>query len=176
MEQDTFEYVIYSFIYICVCVCVLHGNRSREVGNPFQWFQRSRELWNCMGTLPFQRELQWELGKAPGALKTVFFLEFRHFLGLGNTKPIEKYTELPTKHEPMLKLETFARRKAKDIFNTNILNWETGAISWWVKGVSPRCKGDIWDVKLMSISFVVYVYISQKIVCAYCMCQSMLKH
>jgi len=29
-------------------------------------------------------------------------LEFRRSLGLGNTKP-DKYVELPTKHEPLLK-------------------------------------------------------------------------
>nr|XP_010938942.1 uncharacterized protein LOC105057918 [Elaeis guineensis] len=36
------------------------------------------------------------------------------------------------------------------------------------KSLSPKQKGDWKDVVLMSFSFAVYVYISQKIVCAYC--------
>ncbi|KAH7296185.1 hypothetical protein KP509_26G012300 [Ceratopteris richardii] len=39
--------------------------------------------------------------------------------------------------------------------------------------LAPREKGDIRDVVLMSLSFAVYVYISQKLVCAYCIWQSM---
>ncbi|MCO5610369.1 hypothetical protein L7F22_064605 [Adiantum nelumboides] len=42
--------------------------------------------------------------------------------------------------------------------------------------MAPREKGDIRDVILMSLSFAVYVYISQKLVCAYCMWQSMSRH
>ncbi|KAK9108971.1 hypothetical protein Sjap_017031 [Stephania japonica] len=34
--------------------------------------------------------------------------------------------------------------------------------------LSPKEKGDWKDVVLMSLSFAVYVYISQKLVCAYC--------
>nr|XP_009801567.1 PREDICTED: uncharacterized protein LOC104247301 [Nicotiana sylvestris]XP_016463767.1 PREDICTED: uncharacterized protein LOC107786773 [Nicotiana tabacum] len=34
--------------------------------------------------------------------------------------------------------------------------------------LSPKHKGDWKDLTLMSLSFAVYVYISQKIVCAYC--------
>ncbi|KAF9675571.1 hypothetical protein SADUNF_Sadunf09G0046000 [Salix dunnii] len=34
--------------------------------------------------------------------------------------------------------------------------------------LSPKQKGDWKDVMLMSLSFAVYVYMSQKIVCAYC--------
>lgn len=41
--------------------------------------------------------------------------------------------------------------------------------------LSPKQKGDWKDVMLMSLSFAVYVYISQKIVCAYCAWMSMLK-
>uniref|UniRef100_A0A803LC08 Uncharacterized protein n=1 Tax=Chenopodium quinoa TaxID=63459 RepID=A0A803LC08_CHEQI len=40
--------------------------------------------------------------------------------------------------------------------------------------LSPKQKGDLKDVLLMSFSFGVYVYISQKIVCAYCAWMSML--
>ncbi|KAL9675387.1 hypothetical protein QQ045_003589 [Rhodiola kirilowii] len=35
-------------------------------------------------------------------------------------------------------------------------------------GMSPKQKGDWKDVMLMSLSFAVLVYISQRIVCAYC--------
>jgi len=38
---------------------------------------------------------------------------------------------------------------------------------------SPQQKGDWKDLFLMSISFAVYVYISQKLVCAYCAWTSM---
>ncbi|XP_052193652.1 uncharacterized protein LOC127802045 [Diospyros lotus] len=41
--------------------------------------------------------------------------------------------------------------------------------------LSPKQKGDWKDLVLMSLSFAVYVYISQKIVCAYCAWTSMLK-
>ncbi|PIA53633.1 hypothetical protein AQUCO_00900302v1 [Aquilegia coerulea] len=41
--------------------------------------------------------------------------------------------------------------------------------------LSPKKKGDWKDVMLMSISFAVYVYISQKIVTAYCSWVSIFK-
>ncbi|KAG2671664.1 hypothetical protein I3760_13G006700 [Carya illinoinensis] len=41
------------------------------------------------------------------------------------------------------------------------------------ENMSPQQKGDWKDVMLMSLSFAVYVYISQKIVCAYCAWMSM---
>ncbi|KAG2668687.1 hypothetical protein I3843_14G003200 [Carya illinoinensis] len=43
------------------------------------------------------------------------------------------------------------------------------------ENLSPRQKGDWKDVMLMSLSFAVYVYISQKIVCAYCAWMAMPK-
>ncbi|XP_028777013.1 uncharacterized protein LOC114733681 [Neltuma alba] len=36
------------------------------------------------------------------------------------------------------------------------------------QNLSPQQKGDWKDLLLMSLSFAVYVYISQKLVCAYC--------
>ena len=36
------------------------------------------------------------------------------------------------------------------------------------ENLSPKQKGDWNDVMLMSLSFAIYVYISQRIVCAYC--------
>lgn len=36
------------------------------------------------------------------------------------------------------------------------------------ENLSPKQKGDWKDLLLMSVSFAVYVYMSQKIVCAYC--------
>ncbi|KAL2234174.1 UNVERIFIED_CONTAM: hypothetical protein Sindi_1149600 [Sesamum indicum] len=41
--------------------------------------------------------------------------------------------------------------------------------------LSPERKGDWKDLALMSLSFAVYVYMSQKIVCAYCAWMSMLR-
>ncbi|KAG8391229.1 hypothetical protein BUALT_Bualt01G0166100 [Buddleja alternifolia] len=41
--------------------------------------------------------------------------------------------------------------------------------------LSPKQKGDWKDIALMSLSFAVYVYMSQKIVCAYCAWMSMLR-
>ncbi|KAK7263894.1 hypothetical protein RJT34_31493 [Clitoria ternatea] len=43
------------------------------------------------------------------------------------------------------------------------------------KNLSPQQKGDWKDLLLMSISFAVYVYISQMLVCAYCAWTSMPK-
>ncbi|KAM3230099.1 hypothetical protein ACQJBY_060725 [Aegilops geniculata] len=44
------------------------------------------------------------------------------------------------------------------------------------ESLSPKQKGDWKDVALMSLSFAVYVYISQKIVCTYCAWVSMTNH
>ncbi|CAD6202684.1 unnamed protein product [Miscanthus lutarioriparius] len=44
------------------------------------------------------------------------------------------------------------------------------------ESLSPKQKGDWKDVTLMSFSFAVYVYISQKLVCAYCAWLSMINH
>nr|XP_027102913.1 uncharacterized protein LOC113724187 [Coffea arabica] len=41
--------------------------------------------------------------------------------------------------------------------------------------LSPKQKGDWKDLTLMSLSFAVYVYISQKLVCAYCAWVSMVQ-
>ena len=41
------------------------------------------------------------------------------------------------------------------------------------ENLSPKQKGDWKDLMLMSLSFAVYVYISQKLVCAYCAWTSM---
>lgn len=42
--------------------------------------------------------------------------------------------------------------------------------------MGPRENGDIRDVILMSFSFAVLVYISQRLVCAYCLLRSMAQH
>jgi len=93
-------------------------------------------------------------------------------LELENTKPVETYAELPTKHEPTLKpsVEERAKTSLPPISISEKLEQFLDGLR---KLVAPRRKGDILDVMLMSISFAVYVYISQKIVCAYCMWQSM---
>ncbi|KAK3150885.1 hypothetical protein QOZ80_3AG0238980 [Eleusine coracana subsp. coracana] len=44
------------------------------------------------------------------------------------------------------------------------------------ESLSPKQKGDWKDVTLMSFSFAVYVYISQKLVCTYCAWISMINH
>ncbi|KAI3739916.1 hypothetical protein L2E82_30328 [Cichorium intybus] len=44
------------------------------------------------------------------------------------------------------------------------------------ESLSPKDKGDWKDVVLMSLSFAVYVYISQRIVCAYCAWNSTFEH
>lgn len=44
------------------------------------------------------------------------------------------------------------------------------------ENLSPKQKGDWKDVALMSLSFAVYVYISQRIVCTYCAWVSMTNH
>ncbi|GLJ21713.1 hypothetical protein SUGI_0404650 [Cryptomeria japonica] len=83
-------------------------------------------------------------------------------LGVGKTKP------LLTKHKPNLNVRgpkiSFLKRLRLD-----------QSVDDLRKFAAPRKKGDIRDVMLMSISFAVYVYISQKIVCAYCAWHSMLK-
>ncbi|KAK1413303.1 hypothetical protein QVD17_35075 [Tagetes erecta] len=44
------------------------------------------------------------------------------------------------------------------------------------ESLSPKRKGDWKDLVLMSLSFAIYVYISQKIVCAYCAWMSVFEH
>lgn len=44
------------------------------------------------------------------------------------------------------------------------------------ESLSPKQKGDWKDLLLMSLSFAIYIYISQKIVCAYCAWTSVFKH
>ncbi|KAL8204353.1 hypothetical protein R6Q57_009976 [Mikania cordata] len=44
------------------------------------------------------------------------------------------------------------------------------------ESLSPKRKGDWKDLVLMSLSFAIYIYISQKIVCAYCAWMSVFKH
>jgi len=46
---------------------------------------------------------------------------------------------------------------------------------WLKDSLGPKKKGDWKDLALMSLSFAVYVYISQQIVCAYCAWMSLLK-
>lgn len=41
------------------------------------------------------------------------------------------------------------------------------------ENLSPKRKGDWKDLTLMSLSFAVYIYMSQKLVCAYCIWMSM---
>ena len=96
----------------------------------------------------------------------MFLLEFWRSLGLGDTKPVEKYVELPTKHEPKLKPSQEERPKTS-FTSISLIEKLEQSLDGLRKCVAHRCKGDNWDVMLMSISFIVYVYISQKIVCAY---------
>ncbi|KAF5822372.1 hypothetical protein HanRHA438_Chr01g0026141 [Helianthus annuus] len=44
------------------------------------------------------------------------------------------------------------------------------------ESLSPKRKGDWKDLVLMSLSFAIYVYISQKIVCAYCAWMHVFEH
>ncbi|KAK9741263.1 hypothetical protein RND81_03G093200 [Saponaria officinalis] len=55
-----------------------------------------------------------------------------------------------------------------------VVQFIAGAARKVKESLSPKQKGDWKDVLLMSISFAVYVYMSQKIVCAYCVWMSML--
>jgi hypothetical protein len=50
------------------------------------------------------------------------------------------------------------------------------AIDELVSFMAPREKGDIRDVILMSLSFAVLVYISQRLVYAYCTLRHMMPH
>ncbi|KAL0425632.1 UNVERIFIED_CONTAM: Zinc finger A20 and AN1 domain-containing stress-associated protein 5 [Sesamum radiatum] len=81
-------------------------------------------------------------------------------------------------------------RDSTDAFNTktrkgskeekgSFLQRSFGGVEKLGKGIkdnlSPERKGDWKDLALMSLSFAVYVYMSQKIVCAYCAWMSMLR-
>lgn len=77
-----------------------------------------------------------------------FFLEFCRSLGLGNTNLVEKYVELPKKHEPMLKPLQEERPKTSLALISLIEKLEQ-YLGGLRKRVGPRCKGDIWDVIML---------------------------
>ena len=85
-------------------------------------------------------------------------------MGLGNTKPVEKYVELPTKHQPVLKPSQEERPKTY-LTPISLIEKLEQSLDGLTKRVTPCVKCDIWDVMTINISFVFYVYISQKIVC-----------
>lgn len=70
------------------------------------------------------------------------------------------------------------KKEMKEDKGLLILQQLLGGVEKVGKGVkdslSPKHKGDWKDITLMSLSFAVYVYMSQKIVCAYCAWISML--
>ncbi|GLU00292.1 hypothetical protein SLE2022_176700 [Rubroshorea leprosula] len=71
--------------------------------------------------------------------------------------------------------ETLEERKGKKKLFLQVLA-SVGKIGSGLKeNMSPKQKGDWKDLMLMSLSFAVYVYMSQKIVCAYLAWMSMLK-
>ncbi|CAI5497998.1 unnamed protein product [Closterium sp. Naga37s-1] len=57
------------------------------------------------------------------------------------------------------------RRKAEDA--EGVKGGVAGAVESLLRFITPRQKGDIRDITLVSLSFAVLVYISQRLVCAY---------
>ena len=62
--------------------------------------------------------------------------------------------------------------RKQESFRPNFLGFEELGKSL-KESLSPKQKGDWKDLTLMSLSFAVYVYISQRIVCAYFVWMSM---
>ena len=114
-----------------------------------------------LGALELYGNVTFSVGAAMGARESFgsfedcFFLEFRRSLGLGNTKPVEKYDALPTKHEPMMKPSQEERPKTS-LTPISLIEKLEQSLDVLRKRVTPQCKGDIWDVMLMSIYFFVY--------------------
>nr|DAD29701.1 TPA_asm: hypothetical protein HUJ06_031169 [Nelumbo nucifera] len=81
--------------------------------------------------------------------------------------------------EPSGSSDPKSNREEKQRENKHLFSRLHGGIERLGRGLkdnlSPKQKGDWKDVTLMSFSFAVYIYISQKIVCAYCAWMSMLK-
>ncbi|KAF5736451.1 hypothetical protein HS088_TW14G00593 [Tripterygium wilfordii] len=76
-------------------------------------------------------------------------------------------------HTPVPVAETTQKKKRKlsELFGSGLDKIGKGLKDY----KTPQKKGGDWkDLVLMSLSFAVYVYISQKIVCAYCAWISML--
>ncbi|CAI7766750.1 unnamed protein product [Closterium sp. NIES-54] len=57
------------------------------------------------------------------------------------------------------------RRKAQD--TEEVKGGVAGAVESLLRFITPRQKGDIRDITLVSLSFAILVYISQRLVCAY---------
>lgn len=85
-----------------------------------------------------------------------------------NNEPLEKSTSATTKKEQ------------KEENSRQLFSQVLGGVQKFGRGLkenmSPQRKGDWKDLMLMSLSFAVYVYMSQKIVCAYFAWMSMPKH
>jgi len=81
---------------------------------------------------------------------------------LGDTKLVEKLGELPTKHEPMLKPLKEERPKTSLTLVPLIEKVEQ-----YLDGLRKHVH--VTYIMVMCISLAIYVYISHKIVCAYCM-------
>ena len=93
---------------------------------------------------------------------------------LGNINHVEKYVELPTKHEPSLKLLQEESPKTS-LTQISLIKKVEQSLDGLRKLVTPQFKCCIWDVILMSIYFV-DMYMYRRRLCAYCMWQSMIKH
>nr|GMD71838.1 putative RNA/RNP complex-1-interacting phosphatase [Ipomoea batatas] len=74
-----------------------------------------------------------------------------------------------------LKPRTHKEKKGKTLAVVEILGGVEKLGKWLKDSLGPKKKGDWKDLALMSLSFAVYVYISQQIVCAYCAWMSLLK-
>ena len=61
-----------------------------------------------------------------------------------------------------------ARHALKSLSNLASGKGVAGVMDSVVKFLAPRKHGDLRDVTLVSLSFAVLVYISQRLVCAYC--------
>lgn len=86
--------------------------------------------------------------------------------------PFSCQSSRPTEEEASnLKKE---KAREKPVATRRVLNAVSELGRRLKDNMSPKQKGDWKDVLLMSLSFGVYVYISQKIVCAYCAWMSML--
>lgn len=100
------------------------------------------EALELNGNVPFSVGTAMGAWESSGSFEDFFFLEFPRSLGLGNTKHVDKYVELPTKHEALLKPSQEERPKTS-LTSISLIEKLEQSLDGLRKRVIPQCKGDI---------------------------------
>ena len=90
------------------------------------------------------------------------------------TRPTFMACQTRVPFEPKVDKEKDGKEKKQSLMKVIVSIEKLGKVI--KENLSPKRKGDWKDLVLMSLSFAIYVYISQRIVCAYCAWMSVFKN